>query len=265
MADTKRDAVALISDIVLAVIPGVTPMPVIWRWVTWFVCFVVFVFVVQSLIGLRYKLKPLAVLLLSCIFALVFWTTAYGQWRAEKASEGRGELVSAGLLPDVPAGQYVIEIGPNSQGRLLFGITNHEPWVMGRDRLRFDSDNNGQMLFSTTIRDRTGNTIVEIDKNVWRVSKQENESWDKNYSKNRLEVLDGRGLVVLQVKLFSNGVQLQGVWHQDNGDGFVFVQLKPGEVGSMWGLFSAANPQMFPDIYKAFKYPSAEHWGEEIY
>jgi hypothetical protein len=204
----------------------------------------------------------------SAIFHAVIWVAmaALGWWIwpvDNPAEKMEGELVAVESLPDVKANTYVIQLGTVG-ARFMPDLTNHEPWIInGRDKLRFDTDDKGQLLFSTIIRDRNGNRIVEVDKNIWRISKQDSQSWDKNYSRNELEVLDGRGIVVLHVKLFKNGIQLQGLWHDDKGNGLALIQIGPKGPASLAQWFSPDRENEIPEITKTFKYPSKEHWSEQ--
>ncbi len=108
----------------------------------------------------------------------------------------------------------------------------------------------GSNLFlTTTARDDQKNTIVEITANHWRVSNLSNVSWDHNYTKDSLEVMDGRGRVVLQVRIFPDRVQLQEEWQWNSGtpNGGIFQN----------GKYSEKN-----GIKPMFKYPSKQYWGE---
>jgi hypothetical protein len=62
----------------------------------------------------------------------------------------------------------------------------------------WDDDNllletvDGQLKVSTKLRDRKGNLITELIKNEWKVAPPP-RTWDKNYSKDALEVKDDTG------------------------------------------------------------------------
>jgi hypothetical protein len=192
---------------------------------------------------------------------LTFWLAvgcclvAYLAW-PNPADNTEGELVARESLPDVKAGSYMVEIGRKS--RLILPENLHEPIAILADKLRCDIGNDRNILFSTTVRGRDGNLIVEIHQNKWRVSNQPNVSWDKNYNDDTIEVLDGRGRVVLQVRLFRNGVQIQGEWHHENGEGVRVSQNKDGE-----GTVDPVDPMHDEHpIERKFKYPSKGHWGE---
>jgi hypothetical protein len=102
-----------------------------------------------------------------------------------------------------------------------------------------------EIKFSTTVRDSRQNLIVEITDNRWRVSPEKANCWDKNYTKDSLEVKDGRGRVVLQVRLFPDRVQFQVEWPQVGG-------------GVVWDNKSSKETGIVP----RFKYPSEDYWGE---
>jgi hypothetical protein len=183
-------------------------------------------------------------------------------WREEGAAKLTGELVANNFLPDVPSGNYALQIG-SVGAKFIFVTTVHEPFQLTGDSLRFDTDSQtGEMLFSTIIRDRAGDIIVEVTNNKWRVSNQQNVSWDKNYLDDTLEVFDGRKRVALQIKLFMNGVQLQGEWHNDDEE-LALLIAQNGRHGPESEIFylPAKNRRLFP-ITPIFKYSSREHWRQ---
>jgi hypothetical protein len=61
------------------------------------------------------------------------------------------------------------------------------------------------------LRDASGNVVVEVNENRWETSPSKSVSWDKNYTRNALEVLDRRKHVVFQAVLLNNEIQLQGL------------------------------------------------------
>ncbi|HXZ27989.1 MAG TPA: hypothetical protein VEG08_08330 [Terriglobales bacterium] len=266
----KKELLGLAFDVVLAAVPAVAPIPAIARWIIWFACFVGFLVIVQLLIDpvnrVELKWRVVATGLLAVTFVAGLWPTAYSQWRQEMARQTWGKLVATEELPDVPPGHYQIQIGTVG-AKFNFPSSKHDPWQIFGDTLTFGGDDNGDVLFSTVIRDRvTGNRIVEIDRNVWHVSNQQNVCWDKNYSRSVLEVLDGRGNVVLQVRLFKNGVQLQGEWHDDKGDGLRLVQYGPqGPQSAVYRFVVGQEDPALPDITRSFRYPSDEFWSEQTH
>jgi hypothetical protein len=135
----------------------------------------------------------------------------------------------------VQVGNGGMKLGTQTLGN-LFGI--------GPDAIRIRKEN-GKVLFSTTIRDEAGRTVVEVIDNHWHTGSSD-LCWDKNYNDNALEVKDVGHRIVLQVRLMQDGVQLQGEWRNNHG---VSVTLDD-KVNSATG------------IIPMFKYPSELHWGE---
>ena len=101
------------------------------------------------------------------------------------------------------------------------------------------------LLLSTTLRDSRDNLIVEIHDNVWQVPPERSQCWDKNYTDDSLEVKDGRGRVVLQLRIFPSKVTLQIEWPNLNSH-----------------LVESGKYTKQDGIQPRFKYPSGEHWGE---
>ena len=67
----------------------------------------------------------------------------------------------------------------------------------------------GELLVTADVKDKDGHPIVEINENHWKVSPSKNVCWDKNYTKNALEVLDGRQHVVLQLEILADRVRVR--------------------------------------------------------
>jgi hypothetical protein len=85
--------------------------------------------------------------------------------------------------------------------------------------------------------------------------------WDRNYSKDALEVKDETGRIVLQIKLLPDRVQLQGEWWKDELTGLGLVKAKKG--GGLMVLFGPKfKRENAPAIEPLFLYPSETHLGE---
>jgi hypothetical protein len=122
----------------------------------------------------------------------------------------------------------------------------------------------GRVKVSTQIRDENNKLIVELVKNEWKVLPPPG-TWDRNYSDDALEVRDGSGAIVLQVKLFSDRVQIQGMWWVDLGppNGIVrFVVRGNPTIGGQIIIIPTANKDPLPTIDAMFVYPSDAHLGE---
>jgi hypothetical protein len=92
----------------------------------------------------------------------------------------------------------------------------------------------GKIKVSSQIFDREGHLIVELVRNEWKVAPPP-RTWDRNYTDDALEVRDGRGLVVLQVRALIDCIQIQGLWWIDMGPPRGIVQLIWREVSAGGG------------------------------
>jgi hypothetical protein len=91
------------------------------------------------------------------------------------------------------------------------------------------------------------------------------KTWDRNYTDDALEVKNTGGRVVLQVRVLSDRIQLQGEWWSKDGFGVRFVKIPDPVTGAMGGgitkLSIAINPDE-PHIDPIFEYPSDSHFGQ---
>src|SRR5262249_6626344 len=142
-------------------------------------------------------------------------------------------------------------------------------WVGSKENplFRFSEDSGliielirGRVCVSTKIADANGNVVVELVRNKWRVAPPP-MSWDRNYSKDALEVRDPSGAIVLQIKALRDRIQLQGEWKRKNDSAIRFVKLRGGG-GAMVigpnGVFQPTDPKIEP----MFVYPSEMNLGK---
>jgi hypothetical protein len=119
---------------------------------------------------------------------------------------------------------------------------------------------NGDVLVSTKIRDDHGNVVGELNKNEWKVAPFPG-TWDRNYTNDRLEIIDQRGNVVLQVRVLPGTVQIQGVW-QVTISGvlthFVLAEIPGGATVATCPVIEQCRAKIQP----IFRYPSERHLGE---
>jgi hypothetical protein len=122
-----------------------------------------------------------------------------------------------------------------------------------------------EIKVTAQIKDKKGQLIAELNKNEWKTASPP-QAWDRNYTKDALEVIDSQGNVVLQVKALSDRIQLQGEWWDTSGNGLRFVKAsdKPntGAFVLKWHEGKAADGQRDISINRIFKYPSELHFGE---
>lgn len=99
------------------------------------------------------------------------------------------------------SGTILVWTGP--QGQPLFKIFDNNSLMIVIE--------NNQLKVSTKIRDPNGHVVAELSQNEWKVNK--NNSFDRNYTKNALEVKDSTGDVLLQVRFVEDRVQFQGKFY----------------------------------------------------
>ncbi len=123
------------------------------------------------------------------------------------------------------------------------------------------SKKNGDLKLSTEIRSKNG-LVGFIENNEWKV--HPTESFDRNYNKNALEVIDKNREVVLQVRVLEDRIQFQGIFYDNTGLCTVIIG-KEG-FGGVIGSFRPGHYTPFSDqkIEPIFKYPSELHLGEMI-
>lgn len=124
---------------------------------------------------------------------------------------------------------------------------------------------NGQVLVSTEIKDQKGLLTATLYRNEWKVAPPP-KTWDRNYSKDSLEVIGPEGRVVLQVRALQDRIQLQGEWWGDSEHGIRLVKSNdPARSGAEIIIFGQNRLVTAPDnteIIKRFVYPSELHLGE---
>jgi hypothetical protein len=116
----------------------------------------------------------------------------------------------------------------------------------------------GQLKVSAKLRNKNG-VIAEIIKNEWKVNP--NNIFDRNYSRNALEVKDNTGEIVLQVKNVGNRIQFQGKFYDDDGRGVGLGKHSSG-TGGIIEITGTNHPQLELKIEPMFMYPSDLHLGE---
>lgn len=149
------------------------------------------------------------------------------------------------------SGSILLFKGP--QGTPLFKIAEDNDITVEVER--------GQVKVSTMIRDSQGRIVAEIAKNEWKVNPK--NSWDRNFSKDALEVKDPTGDIVLQVKLVDDRVQFQAKLYDSTGRGIAFGKvLGPDGWGGGIELTGPNHPKLTLKIAPIFKYPSELHLGK---
>ncbi len=149
---------------------------------------------------------------------------------------------------------------------------------------------NEKLLVSAKIFDANGNIVAEIVENEWKVSGQEDRSWDRNYTDNALEIKDNVGDIIFQILIEEKHIQLAVKIYNKDGEGFELASsvlteediiaheegeslwiesADPGEdweweAGTISGGFrrTPSGAPMLVHIEPIFLYPSDLHLGE---
>ena len=152
-----------------------------------------------------------------------------GVAQAKKEEKSEAQRAYAGRLKS----QVLLSPGGNVYPKFEFGDSGAILMFTGPQgsplfKLAADNDltilvENGQVKVSTVIRDKGGRVVAEITKNEWKVNPQ--NSWDRNYSSEALEVKDPSGDIVLQIKVVEDRVQFQAKMYDATGRGVGFGKV----------------------------------------
>jgi hypothetical protein len=198
--------------------------------------------------------------MLTILFVIVVSTPIYGMWRTEQSALLEGDLTVQNPVrlkfPRFQIGDSCAVIGWND------GV----PLILFKDAdIRFSLSPQGTTEITTTVEDREGHRIVEVNENHWAIYEG---AGDKNYTSEALEVLDKGGHVVLQIRLLPDRAALWGEWHNEFDQAAQITECtnrdKPGSMRACIALFGPAFPEKTSKVHieKLFQYPSKDHWGE---
>jgi pimeloyl-ACP methyl ester carboxylesterase len=177
---------------------------------------------------------------------------------------GRLRKTSRLIFSTKDSSNVVLEIGDSGTKFLWLGPKDTPMFQL------FDNDyieiynKDGDLKVSTIIRNKEGNVVAELVDNEWKVSSNSAVSFDRNYSKEALEVKDGNGDIVLQVKLLEDRVQLQGKFYGPNGQGFAIGRNHNISGRGVIEILGAKHKTFDLKIKPLFRYPSEFHLGELI-
>jgi hypothetical protein len=209
-------------------------------------------FALGDLICSSWRWKGFKRVTFDVVFLVVFmWSCSSWLWEqygSQHAALLQGDLIAPSNSSDNSDDLPHIRWGMN--GGTVFrwgGGPNKSMMGIASDKI-FIKKVNGAVMLTTTVKDHNGNLIVDIKDNHWEVSSNKADCWDKNYTSNILEVKNGRGRVVLQVKVLTDEIQIQGEW-DDRGYSAPEVLFANGQYNDEDG------------ISPLFKYPSSQHWG----
>jgi hypothetical protein len=144
-------------------------------------------------------------------------------------------------------GSIFLYRGP--EGMPLFNILGDNLTIISHE---------GQVKVSTIIRNKNGVIVAELINNEWKVN---NNSWDRNYSKDALEVKDDTGEIILQVRVLEDRIQFQGKFYDSQGNGVALGKASSGK-GGILEMTGTNHPKLELKIEPIFQYPSDNHLGE---
>jgi hypothetical protein len=127
----------------------------------------------------------------------------------------------------------------------------------GRDPLLSIRLLNGKLLVTVRVRDESGGVIAEMKDNEWK-HQQQPAIFDRNYTRDALEIRDKTGKVALQVANLGNTVDVAAIFHCKN-DWTYMVGPIAGE-GSAIELRRPGEPLTY-EIPPICDYPSDLHFG----
>jgi hypothetical protein len=266
----RRELVGLLISVVLAFVFGVIPMPVAWRWLLWFCCWLVCLYVItllyRPLDALPVKTRTLFIVSASIGFLAASNSLALSMWMQEHSNEYSGELVAhhdpSTKRQNLPDTDVRFQIGPDGTQLIWTGTIPRADWSPPRSRLTMERVN-GKLLLTADVRDKTNALIARIENNHWEVSPS--NSWEHNYTDDSLEVKDKTGKVVLKTRVFQDRVQIEGEWWNEDGLGIRMLRPYPYDpiaTGPVFVISKQSNMPDEPSIQDMFQYPAKDHLGE---
>jgi hypothetical protein len=249
----------ILSDILLAVVFGAISMPVGIKWIAWFCCWIIFIYIVGLYDPMRRfptKTKLAAIVMLAFLFIIFSNSLALSMWMQEQSSKFSGDLVvirtSKIVIPD---SDVRLQVGRGGMTYVWTGAVPQLDWSPPRSALILRRTN-GDLYLTVDVRDKNNDLIVHITDNHWDVSPS--NSWDHNYTTNSLEVKARNGRVVLKTVLFEDRVQIEGEWWNEEGLGIRMLS-PPHKPEISDSQYVKLNPVVDPDdpkISEMFQYPS---------
>jgi hypothetical protein len=144
-------------------------------------------------------------------------------------------------------GAKFLYAGP--EGKPLFNILGDNLTIISHE---------GQVKISTVIRNKNGVIVAELINNEWKVK---SSNWDRNYSKDALEVKDDTGDIILQVRVLEDRIQFQGKFYDSQGNGVALGKYSNGK-GGIIERTGVDHPRLELKIEPIFQYPSDNHLGD---
>jgi hypothetical protein len=142
-----------------------------------------------------------------------------------------------------------LEIGDSGTLLTYAGSPGAQLFQIFKDSNLVIEEDGGAILVSTEIRGKNGQLVAEITKNEWKT--RPSSLWDRTFDKNKLEVRDETGQVVLQVVVLPDRVRIQGIWR--NSAGRMFAMIKNPDPNG-FGSFITNDRHAHVRIEPLFRY-----------
>jgi len=255
--DSKDQIFAIVLTLFFTLGPWGFSVPIVWACLMWSMAWLAFLYLISTLpTFLKWNLlrSLLAGVVVSAIAVAILHRPVRSTWRREKASATSGKLFTPRGSPADPImiqlckATYLAQWNGDNKREANFDVLS--------SRVRFVRNDDGALLINTEVRDHDDNLVVRVDDNTWTVP--ESMLWDKNYTDDALEVMDKRGRIVLQLRVYPDHVGICGEWWSSSGNGF---RIADGP-NVIW-LSKDKNPPE-PSIKPIFRYPSTTHWAEWV-
>jgi len=251
---STAEIMALVFAIIFAIVPwSFSEMPIAARLILWSLAWLLVLWVTLSAVApFRLFALPVKVFLstgLTCLLVASLWSWTAKTWTEEKAQTLKGELIAGDDGRDHSTELPVLQFGPTGASLPPWSGPVDTPMIQAYYDKILIKRVNGKLELTTTVRDDNKNVIVDVDRNHWTVSPEKSVSWDHNYTKDSLEVMDGKKRIVFQVKVLPDRIQLQQEWQWNKG--------APSGGISQEGKYTEKE-----GIKPIFKYPSEEFWSQ---
>jgi hypothetical protein len=155
---------------------------------------------------------------------------------------------------------------PTQSIAVSISVGSAEYQMLSKDGVVFDEGGdpllsirllNGKLLVTTQVRDASGALIAEMNDNEWKHQNQPT-IFDRNYTKDVLEIKDNTGRVALQVANVGNTIDVAAIFHCKNG--WTYMAGPIGGVGSAIVLRPPGEALRY-EIPPICDYPSDLHLG----
>ncbi len=122
------------------------------------------------------------------------------------------------------------------------------------------TEQSGYLKIATYIRDKNGKVIAKIENNAWEIKPE--LKFDRNFTKDALEITDENDNVVFQVRTNNSYIELQGLFYGSRGNSLYLSEE---------AILISKNPKnpvsekdiSYP-IIPIFKFPSEKYFGKLI-